>query len=273
MSAAPVALSVVVDPAAGLKDFYYQIKGRAAPEENSFSRWSWPPVFSGMVTAPGRKEAKALIEEAYDRHFPTRVLAKDLEQNEYLLHIDEMPLEDSNRRRRFELVTCKECPTQFRQIDKFNDVHLKDKGADHCSDACAEAGRRRDTLEYRLSPSSVIPPVIYVIRQKSTGKCYVGQTTRPFTLRWWEHLSISAKGPSAKFHTALQGSLTDWEFSVVEVVVPLEGVDAVAYLNEREAHWIEKMDSVANGYNTVQPSCLASSKQASLDLEVEGTAP
>jgi len=66
--------------------FYYQIKGRR-PATSAYgdAEWAWPPVFSGMVEAPDRKAAKAVVEEQYERQFPSRVLRKDMDAHEYLL--------------------------------------------------------------------------------------------------------------------------------------------------------------------------------------------
>lgn len=44
-----------------MPDFHYQIKGRQTSEYEGDSGWAWPPVFSGLVTAPDKKAAKAFL--------------------------------------------------------------------------------------------------------------------------------------------------------------------------------------------------------------------
>ncbi|KPA86962.1 putative endonuclease [Pseudomonas asplenii] len=232
--------------------FYYQIKGRQQYDEDEFG-WAWPPVFSGMVEAEDRKAAKAQIEELYERQFPVRVLKKDIEQHAYLLHIQELTERDTYILKRFEDTPCKECGTVFKLIDKYNDPNTETNSPDYCSEACKQAARDRDLSEFRLANEGLSPPVIYQVRQKSTGRVYVGQTTQPFTLRWWQHLS---KPSECKFHTALGSTdITDWDFSVLEVIVyPDECKDRAAYITQREAYWVDTLSAVDTGFNTVRPS-------------------
>lgn len=250
--------------ASAVTEFYYQIKGRMPGKEGSYSEWAWPPVFSGIVEAEGRKEAKAKIEEDYGRQFPMRVLKKDMDEHEYLLHIRELAPGDVYLRRRFLDTACKECGILFKLIDKYNDPYADHRGPDYCSERCASAGRKRELLDFNLAAEGRLPAVIYQVRQKATGKVYIGQTIQAFTLRWWQHLTTPS---DCKFHEALKSSpITDWEFSVIEVVeYPPECKNKVAYLTDRERFWIETFNSVANGFNTTLPSKI--SPQEHLDLE------
>lgn len=236
--------------------YYYQIKGRQqySSRDDDYG-WAWPPVFSGMVEAEDRKSAKEKIEELYDRQFPLRVLKKDIQQHAYLMHIQEVTEQDTYILKRFDDTACKECGTVFKLIDKYNDPHTETKSHEYCTAACQEAARFRDLSELRLASEGRSPPVIYQIRQKSTGMSYVGQTTQPFTLRWWQHLS----NPSAcKFHTTLTSTdITDWEFSVLEVIAyPVGCADRATYITHRERHWIDTLSSVDAGFNTVRPSSM-----------------
>jgi hypothetical protein len=233
-----------------MTSWYYQIKGRS-PENG----WAWPPVFSGKVEAESRKEARALVEELYERKFPMSVRLKDIEAHDYLLHIQELGEHDTYLLKRFQDTPCKECGTVFKLIDKYNDHYTETKSHDYCTEACKEAARFRDLSEFRLASEGRSPPVIYQVRQKSTGMSYVGQTTQPFTLRWWQHLS----NPSAcKFHAALTATvITDWEFSVLEVIAyPAGCADRAAYITHRERHWIDQLASVEAGFNTVRPASM-----------------
>ncbi|HBO2935210.1 TPA: GIY-YIG nuclease family protein [Pseudomonas aeruginosa] len=248
-----------------MAEFYYQIKGRMPGKHGSYSEWAWPPVFSGMVEAEGRKEAKLKIEEEYGRQFPLRVLRKDMDEHDYLLHIRELTPTDDYLRRRFHYTPCKECGTEFRLIDKYNDhPNTEHGGSDYCSEQCRSAGRQRELLDFNLATEGRLPAVIYQVRQKATGKVYIGQTIQAFTLRWWQHLTTPS---DCKFHEALKSSpITDWEFCVVEVVEYPPGCkNKVAYLADRERFWIEKFNSVVDGFNTTLPSRI--SPQETLDLE------
>lgn len=232
--------------------FYYQIKGRQPAGPSREAEWAWPPVFSGMVEADNRKEARAQIEALYERQFPVCVLKKDLADHAYLLHIQVLREHDTYLVRRFEDTACKECGTVFRLIDKYNDPNTETNSHDYCTNACLRAAKFRDIQEFRLVNEGKLPAVIYQVRQRSTGKSYVGQTTQAFTLRWWQHLTHST---GCKFHLALIGSdITDWEFSVIEVIAyPEGGSNRAAYITQREAHWIEELSAIDQGFNTVRP--------------------
>lgn len=246
--------------------FYYQIKGRMPAPANGYSEseWAWPPVFSGLVEAEDRKKAKVQIEEEYGRQFPLRVLRKDIDEHSYLLHIRELGPHDDYLLRRFRDTACKECGAVFKLIDKYNDPYADHRSSDYCSAGCAQAGKYRDVQEFRLATEGKVPPVIYLVRQKSTGMAYVGQTIQPFTLRWWQHLS----NPSdCKFHAALKTyPMPDWEFSVLEIIeYPAECACKVTYIKERERHWIEAFDSVETGYNTIRPSGISPQQALAFD--------
>ncbi|WP_223515714.1 GIY-YIG nuclease family protein [Pseudomonas sp. GL-R-26] len=245
--------------------FYYQIKGRQPAGPNREAEWAWPPVFSGMVEAETRKEAKGQVEELYDRQFPMRVLRSDMTDHAYLLHIQELSETDTYLLRRFEDTVCKECGTVFKLIDKYNDPNTETTSHDYCTESCKQAARFRDVQEFRQVNEGRFPAVIYQVRQKSTGRVYIGQTTQSFTLRWWQHLSNST---GCKFHSALGGSdITDWEFSVIEVIAyPEDCTNRAAYITQRESHWIETLLAVETGFNTVRPGGAADQAQVPLPL-------
>ncbi|SEI17022.1 GIY-YIG catalytic domain-containing protein [Pseudomonas asplenii] len=234
--------------------FYYQIRGRR-PAKNEYGEdeWAWPPVFSGMVEAEDRKGARASVEQEYERKFPMAVMRKDMAKHDYLLHIQQIGEHDTYLLGRFEDRACKECGTVFKLIDKYNDPYTETNSPDYCTEACKKAAVGRDLSEFRLASEGLSPPVIYQVRQKSTGRVYVGQTTQAFTLRWWQHLS---KPSECKFHTALKATdITDWDFSVLEVIVyPDECKDRAAYITQREAYWVDTLSAVDTGFNTVRPS-------------------
>ncbi|CAD0264229.1 conserved hypothetical protein [Pseudomonas veronii] len=247
-----------------MPDFYYTIKARTLSDNHGGdSPWAWPPVFSGLVVADDRKIARAMIEEEYGRAFPVRVLQKDLDQHHYLLGMKELGEHDEYIRSRFRETACLECSAVFRLIDKYNDAYCDYKGPNYCSAKCHQAGKARDVSELKLASQGLVPAVIYCVMQKSTGKAYVGQTIRPFTLRWWEHLTYPGE---CKFHKALElAGVTDFAFSVLEVVrFPIDCPSKSAYLNDRERHWVDTLNAVAEGFNSVRPAGI--NPQQSLEM-------
>ena len=229
-----------------MTDFYYSIKGKADPDNLSMSNWVFPPIFSGMVSAANKKEAKKFIEAEYGKSFPLRVLTKDLESNEFLLKIEDMSGK-SYLYDLFEEKVCKVCTKKFRRIDLYNDTNTKYKGTEYCSDRCSQIGyeQRREEFSEAMCEANGNLPVIYKITNKATGKCYIGQTIQSFTLRWWQHIKWGMS--DCKFHTAMQNSkVTDWIFEVIEICKSKEE------LNERESYHIRQNNSIHNGYNTAK---------------------
>lgn len=248
-----------------MPQYYYQIKGRSPGGEYKSAEWIFPPVYSGLVEAENRKEAREKVEEEYGRQFPVRVLRKDIEDHHYILQMRELNDQDQYLKKRFEYVPCLECGTPFRLIDRYNDAYDECPSHDYCKPSCKEAARFRDVREFKLASEGRLPAVIYQVRQKSTGMVYIGQTTQAFTLRWWQHLT----NPSdCKFHEALTktSTITDWEFSVLEVISYPDGCKSkAAFISDRERHWIETLNSISAGYNTVRPAGINPQKALALD--------
>lgn len=229
------------------REFYYQIKGRSGESlYGSFGNWSFPPIFSGRVTAENKKEAKLLIEEEYSNTFPLRVLRKDLESNEFLMSITDMT-DNDHLKRLFDERQCQECENKFRRIDLYNDANTHYKGETFCSDNCHTIDKERKRIEnftQNADFNSTIP-VIYKITHIPTGKSYIGQTNQSFTLRWWQHIKWGKT--DCKFQQALKDSdITDWTFGVIHVCEKFEELD------KWESHYIREHDSINNGYNTVK---------------------
>jgi hypothetical protein len=233
------------------KLFYYQIKGK---ENDSFNgNWAFPPLFSDVVEAKNKKEAKLLIDEEYGRKFPLRVLNKDLENNPFLLNIREVDQEKDQRTLNlFKYHKCIECETKFRIIDKYNDSQEYNKGSDFCTNKCSTTNRERNrTFDPTSNNKNKGSCFIYKITNKKTLLSYVGKTINPFTLRWYEHFY---HGTGTKFHIAIQHSeITDWQFEVIEIVKTPKGFDQNDYNFERESYWINHFDVIDNGYNTLIP--------------------
>jgi hypothetical protein len=239
-----------------MKEFYYQIKGKKGKDNDgySFGNWSWPPIFSGKVNAIDRKEAQELINELYGKHFPLRVLKKDLNDNEFLLNLEEIK-EGSHYLRLFEKQVCLYCGKDFYIIDKYNDQNIQNKGSQYCSDKCKD--EHYQTRQYQINEAQILSgtslPVIYKITNKQSNKCYIGKTIQVFTLRWYQHFF---QGSDNKFHAEIRNTpLTDWVFEIQELVRLPEGTKSLAecekYIIERERYWIAFYDSINNGYNSI----------------------
>jgi hypothetical protein len=244
-------------------NFYYQIKGKAGHTDPDYismygnpQNWTFPPIFSGMVEAETREDAKKIINELYDKKFPLRVLSKDLESNEFLLSIEEMK-KDSHRFKLFEKIDCSLCGNSFYMIDRYNDHNEFYKGWKYCSDRCKDEHymiRESEYLDNR-DLDGLHVPVIYKITNKNTGKCYIGKTTQPFTLRWYQHF-YQQKG--TKFHDEISKSkLSDWVFEIQEEVeFPTNAnfagkTDRDRFILERERFWITQYNSINEGYNSI----------------------
>lgn len=236
-----------------MKLFYYNIKGKAG--ENGYGgNWSFPPIWSDFIEAENRKQAHELINEQYNKQFPTRVLSEDLASNEFLLTIKEVKPDDKHTLSLNEVRTCKNpsCGHQYRIIEKYQ---LGDTGGghDYCSYKCSKEAHQ---FEFYTSDTSTVThyPVIYKITHKETGKCYIGQTTQPFTLRWYQHFF---QGSETKFHQVIRAtSIKDWNFEVIEVIdAKLLNLNSAAelkeYIDGRERYYIVLFDSVEEGYNTI----------------------
>ena len=227
------------------KLFYYQIKGKIN-KNNEYglfdSNWSFPPIWSDVVQAENKKEAKTLIEEEYGRKFPLRVLQKDLDSNEFLLSVKEIQADDRLLKKR----VCKACGEEFTLLQKYQVADVGG-GPDYCSRYCYDIVINEERIQYHEEEMRKQLGFIYKITNKKTGMCYIGQTRQIFTLRWYQHFYQMG---SCKFHEAIRrSSYVDWTFETLEVIDV--GPDTQKILNERERHWIKFYDSVANGYNSI----------------------
>jgi len=218
-------------------EFYFEIKGK------SEYGWLFPPLYSYKVSAKNNKEARDMINKMYSKKFPMRVLSKDLDSNDFLLNLREIRAGDKYLNRLWDVKICIECKKKFRRIDLYNDGNCKYKGTQFCSDECNEKQKERGVSNLFVNEKAV--PVIYKITNKNTGMCYVGKTTQPFTLRWWQHFAWS--DDKCNFHEAISKSkLTDWIFEIVEIVEDIKNISKI------ESNYIKKFNSIESGYNTLK---------------------
>lgn len=85
---------------------------------------------------------------------------------------------------------------------------------------------------------------IYCFTNLTTNKKYVGQSKNIWN-RYGTHYSTAfseAQRSDTKFHIALREDPENWKFEILELCEENE-------LNEKEREWIERLDSIENGYN------------------------
>ena len=107
-----------------------------------------------------------------------------------------------------------------------------------CGQDCEQ--KKWEAREINYDEYNRADTVIYKITHVPTGMVYIGQTTRSFTLRWWEHLKCSSWTDGFE--------ITDLTFSVIEVLNKNISNDE---LLERETYWINHYESLKNGFNSV----------------------
>lgn len=235
-------------------EFFYQIRGRTSENQADdecgifTSNWVWPPIFCGKVEAKDKKEARKLIDDEYSIQFPLRVLKKDLDSHDFILKIEKLGC----NKRLFDIQKCERCESQFRIIDKYNDLNEQNKGPSFCSSECYDK-HKEEKRTFFVDDYNKNQPVIYKIKNKITGMVYIGKTSQVFTLRWYQHFF---QGGSSKFHQAISTSrATDWEFSIVEEITFPEEMrlddHKREFMSQRETYWMREFDSIESGYNSL----------------------
>ena len=87
--------------------------------------------------------------------------------------------------------------------------------------------------------------IVYLVRNKLSGKCYVGKTTRVLSERWHEHIRDARnQRKSGVFYDDLRKlGVGAFEISV------LGEADCQRRLNQIERKYIRRYDAVNSGYN------------------------
>lgn len=87
--------------------------------------------------------------------------------------------------------------------------------------------------------------IIYKHTCLSNGKCYIGITVKTIMQRWYEHCSDANRNKKRKFFAAINKyGKENWTHEVL-----FESEDEQLVL-DKEIEFIEKYNSVENGYNT-----------------------
>lgn len=225
-----------------MKYYYYIVKGRKDSGYSSF----WEDSLKGVVVAPDKESARAQVSEILGQscRLPMRIKAENIKPESLLLAIYEVD-ETHYVNKLVHARDCLQCGFSFKPVDKFN-LYGAYGDWQLCSPEC-EAIHKAEHFT-QSSEFHYAPPTIYCITHIPTGRNYVGQTTRAFTLRWWEHIKSTA---GDRFHIELRSSkIEEWSFRVLEVMP--EGIPKEV-VTEREKHWIEELSAVASGFNSVGP--------------------
>ena len=114
-------------------------------------------------------------------------------------------------------------------------------------------------------PCSDTPMCIYTITNRSSGKVYVGQTTRLAGERWYKH-AWASEGSAISAAIAKYG-VAAFDFSVID------NAENIDQLNHKERFWVEHFNSISpNGYNLLHggnnrtPSAETRRKQSAAKL-------
>lgn len=88
--------------------------------------------------------------------------------------------------------------------------------------------------------------VIYKITNTINNKCYIGLTSRDFSVRLKEHLTLSNRNTcNTKFHLALR----KYSIDLFSIEILEYDIATITEANSREIFYIDKFDSYRNGYN------------------------
>lgn len=232
--------------------YFYRIKVPKLNSQYHFANeWNYSAFDIGYIEAESKKEAREKLEDKLGIQLTMRSLKKDIgHKNIYLLQLYEPnsffdKLWLSQRK-------CEICGQEYTKLerDKANDcIRINEK---FCSVTCEDQAKaiQKESINY-----STHPAVIYKITNKNNGKSYIGKTTQSFTLRWYQHFFQSS---NTKFHQEIkQTKYSDWIFEILETFgfngSDIDFNDSKGYnklLTEREKYYIDKYDSINNGYNT-----------------------
>lgn len=88
--------------------------------------------------------------------------------------------------------------------------------------------------------------IIYKVKNKISGKVYIGQTVKTLEYRKNTHI-LHSKTPKSKFHKALRSYGADnFEWDVLDTATTKDE------LNQKEIYYIQKYNSIEEGYNMVE---------------------
>lgn len=212
---------------AEVKTFYCIIKHR----KDGF----WSDLIKDNIQAENKIEARKKVKEEHGIDIPMRLKLKDVKPGDLLLKLYEHDSEYFSADF-FEEKECIVCHKKFTMCEKWN-LFKTFGNYNTCSIKCEGENRDKEYLKHEGYFET--NPVIYKITKLSTGKVYIGQTKRSFTLRWWEHI---------KTKDFIIQDITDITFQIIEYL-PNDAEDN--FILKRESYWIKHYNSIEDGFNQV----------------------
>ena len=232
-----------------MKQFFYRIRGYSKNTNDAvYYEWDWRILDLGILDAEDKKKCRLELENIYNKKFCMKSKSEDIGiKNHFLINIYE--LNDYWRKVWLEKLSCAVCGLQYTKIEQ-KQINI---GLGYISDNCCteKCHLKRKEDEYTEQSNEMQREAyersdrgyIYKITNKITNMSYIGKTTQPLTLRWWQHINTNK---TEKFGNALkEHKLTDWIFEALEDVI-------TERLDEREKYYMEQFDSIKKGYNTAK---------------------
>lgn len=226
--------------------FFYRIK---CPKKTEYrNEWEYKPFDIGYIEAENKKEARALLEDEYGEKMTMRCKKDDIGTKHFFFVALYEPNDyfDSFYNDKRE---CKVCKKEFTKLQKdlLHDF-MYSGSMEFCSSECDSKFKQANAVEFTENGHGG-NGVIYKITNKQTKMSYIGQTTQPFTLRWWQHFTTNS---TEKFGGAIgESKLSDWTFEVLEEYNISNSKLLKEKLNEREHELIKQYNSKEKGYNTI----------------------
>lgn len=218
-----------------MKKFYYYL---TVYDKETYN--GWRRIHQDIVSATDKKDGIKKVSETYNAKLKQKVQRGKESDVDYKIFIVELTPDWEEHW--LSVRDCTKCQLKYTLLQS----QQMNSGAnyDTCSNMCRNEGRfsSEASTHLRTGPHN---PVIYKITHRPTGRCYIGQTTQAFTLRWYQHFFQSSE---TKFHSFIKNSrIEDWFFEVVESLPPGTPREEV---NERERVNIVKFNALTEGFNS-----------------------
>lgn len=237
--------------------------------ENSYNCFDSVTVLvEKLIYAKDKKEVKEILLERYPQFFPTNKIyekeTKDTAQFFYVLiyPLSKYEIDDLNSES-WECYGCGQIhenkyisrPKTYHKIGEQylfcpnNDYYHPEKYSSENANRCLKLFHGKigdsefpDDMNYVKVDSL---NYIYKVTEKDTGRCYIGKTKNEPFFRWWNHLRHSR----SPFGVYLRNTTLDkWTFEVLEIIPALYSNSEIL---AKESEYIQKFNSIENGFNTV----------------------
>lgn len=217
--------------------FFFQLKTRWK------EGYGWDErLYIGYVEATDKKEAKAKMNYEFQENLREKFSEQARAEGQFKIYL--VPSDPRYENFFLPLRKCTVCSQEYQILQQIN---LGESGANQqlCSNDCRRSRRPVLPDYFDTHGNGQEKPCIYKITNIKTGQSYIGKTTQPFTLRWYQHFFHPSE---TKFHQAIQEfSIVDWSFQVVEVMEMRTPEEDIL---KREQFWIDHFKTLTDGYNS-----------------------